>query len=207
MPTYKLSYFNAKARAELARFLFFAAGKEFEDERLESEQWKAAKPNTPYGQLPILYVDQKPVNQSGAIARYLARELDMYGKGNMENTMCDVILETINDVWNDIIKHVFMEKDETKKAELGKKMKEDTFPKFLNFMTKLLKENGGQFFVGSKLSVADLAFFDMFEKITGNPAYGDAVFKGFPELLKHAQKVAALPNIKKWLDKRPKTEF
>ena len=45
MPVYKLSYFDAMGRAEVARLLFAAAGKEFEDERLAGEKWQAFKPS------------------------------------------------------------------------------------------------------------------------------------------------------------------
>ena len=43
MPSYKLTYFNARARAELARIIFTVAGVEFEDERIEMEDWPARK--------------------------------------------------------------------------------------------------------------------------------------------------------------------
>lgn len=36
-------YFPARARGELARLLFAAAGKEFEDQRLTFEQWGPLK--------------------------------------------------------------------------------------------------------------------------------------------------------------------
>jgi len=45
MPTYKLTYFDARGRAEVARLMFHAVGKEFEDERLRGDAWKAAKPS------------------------------------------------------------------------------------------------------------------------------------------------------------------
>lgn len=41
---FKLSYFPARGRAEVARLLFAAAGQEFEDVRLTFEQWPGFKP-------------------------------------------------------------------------------------------------------------------------------------------------------------------
>ena len=35
MPTYKLTYFNGKGRAEVARLLFIKNGVEFEDKRIK----------------------------------------------------------------------------------------------------------------------------------------------------------------------------
>ena len=41
--------------------------------------------------------------------------IDLYGKDNMENTKCDVIFETISEVFSEVVK-AMMEKDETKKV-------------------------------------------------------------------------------------------
>jgi len=46
MPKYQLMYFDAKGRAELARWLFAAAGQEYEDKRLTFEEWAVIKPST-----------------------------------------------------------------------------------------------------------------------------------------------------------------
>ena len=44
MPKYVLTYFNFRARAELARLLFAVGGVEFEDERVtQVEDWIKAK--------------------------------------------------------------------------------------------------------------------------------------------------------------------
>lgn len=43
MPTYKLTYFNGKGRAELARWIFAVQGQKYEDCRLEREQWLKIK--------------------------------------------------------------------------------------------------------------------------------------------------------------------
>ena len=43
MPTYKLTYFPARGRAELARILFHYTGTQFEDIRVKGEEWQALK--------------------------------------------------------------------------------------------------------------------------------------------------------------------
>lgn len=43
MPRYVLTYFNVRGRAEPIRLLFHAAGVEFEDKRLTSEEWAVMK--------------------------------------------------------------------------------------------------------------------------------------------------------------------
>ena len=43
MPTYKLTYFNGRGRAEITRLIFAAAGVPYEDVRIEKEAWPAVK--------------------------------------------------------------------------------------------------------------------------------------------------------------------
>jgi hypothetical protein len=44
MDVYKLSYFNLRARAEVARLLFAVAGKEYEDYRIDrTNEWPSLK--------------------------------------------------------------------------------------------------------------------------------------------------------------------
>jgi hypothetical protein len=43
-PAYKLTYFNVKALAEPIRFLLSYGGVEFEDYRVEKEEWLQLKP-------------------------------------------------------------------------------------------------------------------------------------------------------------------
>ena len=43
-PAYKLTYFNVKATGEPIRFLLSYGGVEFEDHRIEKEEWAKVKP-------------------------------------------------------------------------------------------------------------------------------------------------------------------
>ena len=46
MPKYRLTYFNFRGRAELARLIFAVADVEYEDERItEIEKWMKLKPS------------------------------------------------------------------------------------------------------------------------------------------------------------------
>jgi len=58
MPTYKLVYFDAMGRAELARLIFAEAGVEYEDKRVPGDQWPAYKPSkymlVPHFQISVL---------------------------------------------------------------------------------------------------------------------------------------------------------
>lgn len=52
----------------------------------------------PYGMLPVLEIDGKPIGQSNAVARYLARQLGLAGKDEWEALQCDVLVDTLGDL-------------------------------------------------------------------------------------------------------------
>jgi len=68
---------------------------------------------TPFGQMPVLYVDGTSIAQSGAIVRYLAREFKQCGETSFEQAHVDMYAETFGDCF---MKLPFMEKDPEKKV-------------------------------------------------------------------------------------------
>ncbi len=44
MPTYRVTYFNARGGAEMTRWIFAVAGIEYEDRRLVRDEWLKLKP-------------------------------------------------------------------------------------------------------------------------------------------------------------------
>ena len=53
MVKYKLYYFDARGRAELSRMLFALANVDYEDIRVDSDEWVNLKQEMPFGQLPV----------------------------------------------------------------------------------------------------------------------------------------------------------
>lgn len=51
----------------------------------------------PFGQVPVLEVNEKMAHQHIAIARYLAKQVQLVGKDDWENLEIDAIVDTIND--------------------------------------------------------------------------------------------------------------
>lgn len=52
----------------------------------------------PFGMLPVLEIDGKPVGQSNAIARYLAKQCGLAGRDEWESLQCDMLVDTLTDL-------------------------------------------------------------------------------------------------------------
>merc|ERR1712154_330435 len=149
----KLVYFNVRGRAETARLILAYAGVEYEDKRITFEEMPELKPSLPFGQVPVLEYRGTTLCQSMAIARFLAHEYGLY--------------------------QAYFEKDETLKEEKMKKAQEETLPKSLANLEKLLEKRGGQYFVGNRWSWAELHFYQIIELILAQHAQ---VLDSFPKL-------------------------
>ncbi|XP_060070977.1 hematopoietic prostaglandin D synthase-like [Ylistrum balloti] len=207
MPSYKLIYFPVRARGELIRLVFAVAGQKHEDEVITMDDWASLKPKMPTGQLPVLEVDGKQLSQSSAIVHYLAREFDMAGHSNLEQCLVTQVVETAADAFNEFYENYKLqdvEKDKDKKEELKKVFVNETIPKFARIFSTFMENSGGEngYFVGSKLTIADLAFHDIFTTFIYLNA--DAL-KDFPKLAANRQKVEENDDLKQYLDKRPES--
>lgn len=206
MPTYKLYYFNLKARAELIRWIFAQAGVEYEDIRLTKEQWVEMKPTTPNGCLPVLQVDGgKFLTGSAPISRYVAEQHGLAGENDFENAQLAGIDDLLTDVANRFTRFWF-EKDETVKEQLKKDLNEKHLPFYLSFLEKTITENAtpeGWLF-GKKVTYVDLRLALSAEFVR---LFNDTILDSYPGISKQNKSVMALPNIAKWIKERPQTDF
>ena len=202
MSSYKLVYFNARGRAEVARLIFTQAGVEYEDKRVSKEEWAQLKSTTPTGHLPLLEVDGKTLTGSRPINRFLGERLGLAGRNDLENAEIAGIIDFLED----FIMHLFpyfMEKDEAKKAELLKNITENEIPKYLGILEKRCAANSGNWIYGEKVTYADISIFGGLSFLTS--AFPN-ILDSRPGLAKVKESVENLPNIARWLKDRPKTE-
>eukprot|EP00058_Branchiostoma_floridae_P022605 XP_002608095.1 hypothetical protein BRAFLDRAFT_91427 [Branchiostoma floridae] len=202
MPAYKLTYFNGRGSAEIVRLVFAAGGIEYEDVRLERDQWPDLKPNTPMGQVPILEVDGTMLCQSNSIARYVAKQAGLAGKTPLEQARVDMIMDGMEEMGSKGYAAYF-EKNEDIKAERTKEYEDTFLPQFFTFLNKLVGDSGH--FVGSELTLADITFFNMATLVgTWMKVPNVDEFSGLKKVMNH---VTSNPGIAKWLKERPETPF
>ncbi|XP_066602080.1 glutathione S-transferase-like isoform X2 [Prorops nasuta] len=202
-PSYKLIYFNARGRAEHIRYIFAYAGINYVDERITKEEWPELKKSMPYGVLPVLEVDGKPITQSNAVARYLARKHNLVGRDEWESMLCDVLVDTLGDL-KQFISQYRTEEDPLKKEEKKLKLLKETIPFYLNKFEQTVARNEG-YAVGSTTTWTDFVFavaLENFEQI-----FGLTALESYPALRGLKKRVHEIPAIVDWLAKRPQTEF
>ncbi|KAL6057181.1 glutathione [Balamuthia mandrillaris] len=212
-----LTYFNLVGRAEVPRLLLELAGVDYEYVSLAymgapGLDWAEYKSkhgeDMAFGQVPRYQEpDGLDLVQSNAIARYLANKHGFNGANETEAALIDQFNEGVVDFSNASTKILFG--PEASKAELYSKFLSEDLPKWLGFFERALAKNGSNgFFVGEKVSYADLHLFAMsgilfrlesLFKLEG----AREVFERFEQVQAAHEKVANLPKIKAYYDTKP----
>ncbi|XP_077992719.1 glutathione S-transferase 1-like [Glandiceps talaboti] len=220
MPEIKLTYFNLPARGEPARLCFIYAGIDFEDKRIEFEEWEPMKQATlaedrtifkqPF--LPWLEVDGDLISQSLAVIRYAAAISGLAGKTSLEKAKVDMVLGIYTDLLEATVKIMFSPPEKKEEAVTNAfEMYKKVFP----ILEKMLEVSGSGWLVGDNVTVADMAIFAF--GIMADVAVLSQVGRNTHEavdvpLLKANRKcVSELPKVKEYCEKqmeafRKKTE-
>lgn len=204
MSTYKLTYFNARGRAEIIRFLFVQAGVDYEDNRIKFEDWPKLKETTPFGTLPILEYDGRVIGGSMPIARFVAEKVGLAGTNEAENAEIAGIVDFLGDLATRLNTANY-EKDEGRKAQLKKDLSEQHLPKFFGILEKRITQNTSGWLFGPNVTYADFRLY-LLASIVKNTV-SEKFFDDYPGTKKLTEVVEALPKIAEWLKSRPKTEF
>ncbi|KAJ3663468.1 hypothetical protein Zmor_007727 [Zophobas morio] len=202
-PSYKLIYFPTRGWAEPIRFILSYGGVEFEDARIPHDKWPALKDQTPFGHLPVLEHNGKQAGQSIAIARYAAKQVKLAGKDDWEDLEIDAVVDTIKDSCLKL-SGLRTETDEEKKKALRENVLKEVLPYYLKRFDELCQKNNGYLAAG-RLTWADLYFVSMSQAL--DIVAGFNILKDYPKLAALKEKILEIPNIKKWVETRPKSEF
>ena len=97
MSILKLTYLNLRARAEPIRFMLAYGDISYEDKVISTSDWKTYKHDSSvchFSQLPSLTTSNGIlINQSGAIARYVAKLIKVYPEDIEKAAIADMIFE------------------------------------------------------------------------------------------------------------------
>lgn len=183
-----LKYFPIMGAAERVRLALWLGQIEFEDVRIQPENWVELKGQTPFGQLPVMSIEEGPyIAQSNAMLQYigtLAPNLcpeDRFFKVQEAIGLVDdferafrpcigIALEPenygygITSVTSDIVK------DSPDLGEVIKSLREafllNELPKYCGFFSGLIEQSGGPFICGPEPTLADCCLAPSLERYT-----------------------------------------
>ena len=207
----KLYYFKIPFwRAEVTRLALFIGDVPFKDYRVEGKEIDNLKetgllPNNqiaPFKQLPVLDVDGKIIAQTGAIARFCGKLSGLYPKNNdLEAAQIDQIIEAAQDI-NYLVTLSGRDKEKERLALARKILATKHLPKWFQFLENLLKKNNeSYFFVGNKISIADLAIWRLLGWLSSGLLDGvpTNILEPYEKLNKLREEVNKHPKVNEWM--------
>ncbi|KAM7158797.1 hematopoietic prostaglandin D synthase isoform 1-T3 [Molossus nigricans] len=199
MPSYKLTYFNMRGRAEIIRYIFAYLDIKYEDHRIELADWPEIKPTLPFGKIPVLEVDGLHLHQSLAIARYLTKNTDLAGKTELEQCQVDAIVDTLDDFMS---RFPWSEKTQDKKEQMFHELLTHDGPPLLRDLDAYLGEK--EWFTGNSVTWADF-YWEICS--TTLLVFKPDLLDIHPRLVMLRKKVQAIPAIADWMQRRPQTRL
>jgi len=198
MAKLKLTYFDFHGgRGEPARLALAIGGIAFEDERVPLSEWSGRKGGTPFGGLPILEVDGQIVTQSNGINRYVGKLTGLYPTDPWQAALCDEAMDAVEDITIKMV--ATFDLPEAQKKAARQALVEGPLRLYLTRLQERLEAQGGLYFAGRRLSVADLKVFVWIEhlksgKLDHIPT--DLPDRVAPRLVEHRDRVKAVPQIR-----------
>ncbi|EGF81526.1 hypothetical protein BATDEDRAFT_87476 [Batrachochytrium dendrobatidis JAM81] len=201
-PKLKLTYFDLKGRAEHIRLALHIAGIPFEDERISRKVFATMKESTPFGQIPVLTInDDVQIAQSTSILRYVGTLAGLYPSTDaLKAAFVDQIVLHIADMTSPLATLMF-ETNEHNRSEMSKALTNEKLPAMFASLDRVIAKHGnGTWAAGDALTVADLAVYifvgifktGFFKDIPSNIADG---FKGVYGVF---EAVARHPKVVEW---------
>lgn len=163
---FKVTYFKLYARGEAIRMLLSHAGANWEDNQIEFSEWPALKPHVPGNALPCLELkaNGKKMGQSVAILRFLAMQYGYYPSDPLLAHKANELIDGLTDVFGKINAPAF-----NKDYDTGP-IFSTVIPNFLSVIEKHLStQDGKQYIVGGKMSIADFAIGGFYCNFFANP--------------------------------------
>ena len=151
----KIIYFDVDGgRGEAIRLAFHLGKIDFEDDRFVFSEFPVRRKQTPLGQVPVMELNGKTITQSNAILRYVGKLSGLYPTDELEALYCDEVMDAVEDLTDKFVATFGLEADELKQAREA--IVQGPLTRYAQFFENKLQEQGGEFFAGHRLTIADL---------------------------------------------------
>ena len=151
----RLHYFDAPvSRGEECRLALHIAGIDFEDVRIQRQDWAQIKPTMPFGSVPVLEIPGKPsLAQSNAILVFVGREHGLHPTEPFEAAQHEALMAHVEDLRTTVSPTIRIE-DESEKKKAREALVEGYLPLWAERAEKQI--GTGPFFAGTQLNVVDI---------------------------------------------------
>ena len=194
-------------RAEVARITLFIADIKFDDFRINSEEFSYLQENRklkdgtfiPFGQLPVLVINGQSIAQTGGIARICGKLSGMYPEDIIEAGEVDQIIDTVTDI-NELLNPSMRENDPIKKGAMRVELTNHDLPKYFGYLEDILNAKNSHWFVGDKMSIADIAVWGLLGWIASGVLddIPPGVINPFKRLKNLYNEVSQNPRVREW---------
>lgn len=197
MPQLKLLYFNGPGRMEPLRWIMEAGGVSYSTEFISFEQWPDKKTTTPYGSMPILEVDGKPICETLAIARFLGNLTGLVHSDPNKNAIGDEVVDITASLVSGFLDIILHCKDESLKASKMEDLVNNTMKKKFNIWEARIQ---GAYLEGDKPMWQDIFMAHWLNRFR---EYNKTLLNDYPKLEKVVGNVLAMEKIKAYLASPP----
>jgi glutathione S-transferase P len=158
----------------------------------------------PFGQCPRYQDDEVDMCQSNSILRHLGRKHALYGQTEQDMVNVDMLLDGVESIKLKYLNLIYVDQLQDGPKEVFWSAHCDPLTTsarnagaHFSYLANLIARTGDAFAVGSSLTVADIAIFDMVDMMLR--IFGAKFEQIHPELTALHSKVAALPGIAAYL--------
>uniref|UniRef100_A0AC35GIU0 Glutathione S-transferase n=1 Tax=Panagrolaimus sp. PS1159 TaxID=55785 RepID=A0AC35GIU0_9BILA len=207
----ELKYFDLNGRAGAIRMLLDYLQIPFTDSIIPREKWSLYKASTPFGQVPVLLVENGKfaIPQSTAILRYIATKFGGLAKSPEEQALCDAYAEQIQDFIMAVRPWIWTITRETPNEEKEEKYISVLLPavqeSFVPIFERQLRSNESGWLIGDSVTWIDFFLADIVDKLVHRLKPENVSI--LENLVKHQKKIFSLPNLEERIKQREKYIF
>lgn len=200
----RLQEFAQPGRGEAIRLALVVGRVRFHDERIARADWPRVKLTTPYGKLPVLYVDGEPLSQNPAILRYVGKQAGLYPlRAPFSQAKVDEWLFLFDDIMAFLRPTFAMERDAQLVARAALMAAGGKLATHWQHVETRLASH--TYLVTKSLTLADIACFATAATLSSGWLVGvdKAFLAQFPSVAAHKAMIASIPEVRKYYEGLP----
>ncbi len=157
----RLIYFDFNFwRVDILRLCLGFSNTPYEMIRIPRKEWREKKKDFPFGQLPVMIINNKKFAHTHSLARFCAVKSNLYDDNDLKRIIIDQVIDWANEITNKIapsIRAAMREKNLAKSKKLRKEFIDNDLLEWFTYLEKLLGDSSKEkLFFTDRFSIADV---------------------------------------------------